>query len=265
MKKIEMHSNTFIYLSYFNKRKNTMSASQNMNTVAGEAVVSRKSIIVERLCALFGKSYDEIINAIQDEMTAMDLELQQWKLQVSEEPQIRTKPETKRTAQKAKKEPAKPRAKKGAAAATAESDEAVDTVTTADETIVSEAVAAVSVVLDEKKTKAPAKPRAKKSTDEAAADDLGSKPTTGIPPNPFFYSYPSLTILLIISSISYTSFSSLYLYIPPSNFLSISFLSVVCISQYSPFFAFLLHLPPFRFSPLHIFIPSSGTFVSIFP
>jgi hypothetical protein len=173
-----MNFNTFIYISHNNKRKNTMSAIQNIAAAAvvSEVSVQRKSIIIERLCALFGKSYDEIINAIQDEMTAMDLELQQWKLQVSEEPQNRAKPETK---QKAKKEPAKPRAKKGtaaAAAAAAESNEAVVTVTTVDEAIVSEEVA-MPVVLDEKKTKAPAKPRAKKSTDEAVAtDDLEAKP-----------------------------------------------------------------------------------------
>ena len=161
-----------------------MSAIQNIAApvVPTEVSVQRKSIIIERLCALFGKSYDEIINAIQDEMAAMDLETQQWKLQVSEEasPQMRANAKTdrKQTAPKTKKEPSKPRAKKSA-----KSDEAAPIVvaTDADGSAATVSVDVVetsvnAVVSDEKKKKAPAKPRAKKST--TSTDDVPAATTS---------------------------------------------------------------------------------------
>ena len=129
----------------------------NTPTVSNTAVVA-KSIVVERLCIVFGKSYEEVVDAIQSEMTAMEQEFQSWKLQLGDRGD-----DNKKIEPKTKKAPAKPRAKKAAA------DVASAIVTDGVEGAESAVDASASAAAEPKSKKAPAKPRAKKADSVAAS------------------------------------------------------------------------------------------------
>lgn len=156
------------------------------------APAANQSVVVQRLCEMFGKNYDEVSAAIQSEMTAMEHELQCWKLQMSDRAatttttaEIKTKkaPRAKKSeavaaavaavesdappaaaddaaATKTKKAP---RAKKSAAAE--KPAVVVDSVPAESNDIVVVAEPAAS----EPKAKKPAAPRAKKADKSAVA------------------------------------------------------------------------------------------------
>ena len=155
---------TFIYLSasFQNKQPNLQMSGSTVNTSTANTTVAAKSIIVERLCLVFGKSHEEVVQAIQSEMTAMEQEFQSWKLQLGERGD-----DNKKTESKSKKAPAKPRAKK-ADADVASSAVVTDGVEGAESAVDASASTAAT---ESKPKKAPAKPRAKKSDAPAAATE----------------------------------------------------------------------------------------------
>ena len=130
------------------QRLHTMSG--NTATATAIAPAANQSVVVQRLCEMFGKNYDEVSAAIQTEMTAMEHELQCWKLQMSDRAATTTTTES-----KPKKAPAKPRAKKSEAAAAAAAAEPEPESATATESSADAAV--VAAVVETKKA-----PRAKK-------------------------------------------------------------------------------------------------------
>ena len=152
----------FIYLSasFQNKQPNLQMSGSTVNTPIANTTVSAKSIIVERLCLVFGKSHEEVVQAIQSEMTAMEQEFQSWKLQLGERGD-----DNKKTESKPKKAAAKPRAKK-ADADVASSAVVTDGVEGAESAVDASASTAAT---ESKPKKAPAKPRAKKADAAAAA------------------------------------------------------------------------------------------------
>jgi len=154
---------TFIYLSasFQNKQPNLQMSGSTVNTPIANTTVSAKSIIVERLCLVFGKSHEEVVQAIQSEMTAMEQEFQSWKLQLGERGD-----DNKKTESKPKKAAAKPRAKK-ADADVASSAVVTDGVEGAESAV--DDVSASTAVAESKPKKAPAKPRAKKADAPATA------------------------------------------------------------------------------------------------
>jgi hypothetical protein len=162
LKKIEMLFITFIYLSasFQNKQPNLQMSGSTVNTPIANTTVSAKSIIVERLCLVFGKSHGEVVQAIQSEMTAMEQEFQSWKLQLGERGD-----DNKKTESKPKKAAAKPRAKK-ADADVASSAVVTDGVEGAESAVDASASTAAT---ESKPKKAPAKPRAKKADAPATA------------------------------------------------------------------------------------------------
>jgi hypothetical protein len=129
-------------------------SGSTVNTPIANTTVAAKSIIVERLCLVFGKSHEEVVQAIQSEMTAMEQEFQSWKLQLGERGD-----DNKKTESKPKKAAAKPRAKK------ADSDVASSAVVTDGVEGAESAVdaSASTAATESKPKKAPAKPRAKKA------------------------------------------------------------------------------------------------------
>ena len=124
----------------------------NTPTAVSNTAVVAKSIVVDRLCIVFGKPYEEVVAAIQSEMTAMEQEFQSWKLQLGDRGD-----DNKKIEPKTKKAPAKPRAKK------ADADVASAIVTDGVEGAESAVDASASTAAESKPKKAPAKPRAKKA------------------------------------------------------------------------------------------------------
>ena len=108
--------------------------SGNTATTATATIISaNQSVVVQRLCEMFGKNYEEVSAAIQAEMTAMEHELQCWKLQMSD----RAATTATTTAEpKTKKAPAKPRVKKSDAAAATESNAESNAESSANATVV---------------------------------------------------------------------------------------------------------------------------------
>jgi hypothetical protein len=143
----------------------------NTPTAVSNTAVVAKSIVVERLCIVFGKSYEEVVDAIQSEMTAMEQEFQSWKLQLGDRGD-----DNKKIEPKTKKAPAKPRAKK-ADADVASSAIVNDGVEGAESAVDASASAATETT---KSKKAPAKPRAKKAdlVDSSAVVTDGVEGTT---------------------------------------------------------------------------------------
>jgi len=121
------------------------------------APVANQSVVVQRLCEMFGKNYDEVSAAIQSEMTAMEHELQCWKLQMSDRAATTT---TTTTTVESKTKKA-PRAKK--AAATTESG------SESDASVAPAPAPAAAATAVETKAKKPAAPRAKKADKSAVA------------------------------------------------------------------------------------------------
>ena len=114
------------------------------------STANTQSVVVQRLCAIFGKEYNEVSAAIQAEMTAMEHELQCWKLQLVErgESLTTTVEETKQTK--------KPRANAKKSSPVTESSPAAES-TPADGSAATEQ----EVTADKPAAKkAPAKPRA---------------------------------------------------------------------------------------------------------
>jgi len=168
------------------------------------APVANQSVVVQRLCEMFGKNYDEVSAAIQSEMTAMEHELQCWKLQMSDRAATTTTTTT--VESKTKKAP---RAKKSeavaAAVAAVESDappadaDAAATKTKKAPRAKKAAAEKPAVVVDsvpaesndivvvaepaasEPKAKKPAAPRAKKA---AATTESGSESDASVAPAP---------------------------------------------------------------------------------
>ena len=130
----------------------------NTPTVVSNTAVVAKSIVVDRLCIVFGKPYEEVVAAIQSEMTAMEQEFQSWKLQLGDRGD-----DNKKIEPKTKKAPAKPRAKK------ADADVASAIVTDGVEGAESAVDASASAAAEPKSKKAPAKPRAKKADSVASS------------------------------------------------------------------------------------------------
>jgi len=113
------------------------------------STANTQSVVVQRLCALFGKEYNEVSAAIQTEMTAMEHELQCWKLQLVERGESLTT-----TAEESKKTK-KPRANAKKSAPVAESSP------TAESSADGSAATDQEVATDKPAAKkAPAKPRA---------------------------------------------------------------------------------------------------------
>ncbi len=125
------------------------------------APVANQSVVVQRLCEMFGKNYDEVSAAIQSEMTAMEHELQCWKLQMSDRAATTT---TTTTTVESKTKKA-PRAKKSeavaAAVAAVESDAPAAAAAAAVAAVESDAPAAAAD--DAAATKTKKAPRAKKA------------------------------------------------------------------------------------------------------
>ena len=173
------------------------------------APVANQSVVVQRLCEMFGKNYDEVSAAIQSEMTAMEHELQCWKLQMSDRAATTTTTTTTTTTVESKTKKA-PRAKKSeavaAAVAAVESDAPpADADAAATKTkkaprakkaaaaekpaVVVDSVPAESNVVvvvaepaaSEPKAKKPAAPRAKKA---AATTESGSESDASVAPAP---------------------------------------------------------------------------------
>jgi hypothetical protein len=119
------------------------------------STITAQSVVVQRLCAVFGKEYNEVSAAIQAEMTAMEHELQCWKLQLAERGESLTvaSEETKKT----KKPRAAANSKKSVATVNESSSPAA---TTTEESADGAAAPA--------KKKAPAKPRANAAAKKAA-------------------------------------------------------------------------------------------------
>jgi hypothetical protein len=161
LKKIEMLSVQSVEhsVSTITYKLQTMSGNTATATTA-IAPAANPSVVVQRLCEMFGKNYDEVSAAIQTEMTAMEHELQCWKLQMSDRAATTTTAEI-----KTKKAPAKPRAKKPEAAT---------------ESIADAAAAAESVApppaADADATKTKKAPRAKKVAAEKPAAVVDSVP-----------------------------------------------------------------------------------------
>ena len=165
------------------------------------APVANQSVVVQRLCEMFGKNYDEVSAAIQSEMTAMEHELQCWKLQMSDRAATTTTTTAETKTKKA------PRAKKSeavaAAVAAVESDappaDAAATKTKKAPRAKKAAAEKPAVVVDsvpaesndivvvaepaasEPKAKKPAAPRAKKA---AATTESGSESDASVAPAP---------------------------------------------------------------------------------
>jgi len=134
-------------------------------TMSSGLTATTQSVVVQRLCAIFGKEYNEVSSAIQAEMTAMKHELQCWKLQIAErgEESLTTSVETK----KAKKPRAN--AKKSAADVAAAAQVTEDSVDGATEEVAS--------VVKPAAKKAPAKPRANAKKAVVVADATASLDT----------------------------------------------------------------------------------------
>jgi len=190
----------------------TMSGNTATATTA-IAPVANQSVVVQRLCEMFGKNYDEVSAAIQSEMTAMEQELQCWKLQMSDraatttttvESKTKKAPRAKKSeavaesnaaaaavaavesdappadahADAATKTKKAPRAKKAAAEKPAV---VVDSVPTESNDIVVVAEPAAASSASEPKAKKPAAPRAKKA---AATVESGSESDASVAPAP---------------------------------------------------------------------------------
>ena len=138
--------------------------SGNTATTATATIISaNQSVVVQRLCEMFGKNYDEVSAAIQAEMTAMEHELQCWKLQMSD----RAATTATTTAEpKTKKAPSKPRVKKSDAAAA----DAAATESNAESSANATVVVIESTPAAETKTKKA--PRAKKVAADKPADTV---------------------------------------------------------------------------------------------
>ena len=148
-----------------------LSVSHQLQTIAitmSSGLTATQSVVVQRLCAIFGKEYNEVSSAIQAEMTAMEHELQCWKLQIAErgEESLTTSVETKK-AKKPRANAKKPAADVAAAAQVTE--DSVDGAT--------EEVASVVVKPAAAAKKAPAKPRANAKKAVVVADATASLDT----------------------------------------------------------------------------------------
>lgn len=146
-----------------------LSVSHQLQTISitmssGLTATTHQSVVVQRLCAIFGKEYNEVFSAIQAEMTAMEHELQCWKLQIAErgEESLTTSVETKKT-KKPRTNAKKPAADVAAAAQVTE--DSVDGATEEVASVVKPAAAA---------KKAPAKPRANAKKAAVVADATAS-------------------------------------------------------------------------------------------